>query len=169
MAPRVTPLATLAIEPVSLNSFRRTFTSTRSRHVGEQTGSKFPLETPSRSLDSHPVSIGYRPREGLGLSRPSTQSDRRQTADKLVTTYRGKARQTSADEYQDYVRRGSLQKLLTRRWKAGDVYAPHDLSSAEMQKWRMAKKPTTDAFDLLALNPLEQYKVRTSVEAYGRC
>ena len=30
-----------------------------------------------------------------------------------------------------------------------------------MQNWRRSKKPTTDAFDELALNPLEEYKVRT--------
>lgn len=52
-----------------------------------------------------------------------------------------------------------MQKLLTRRWKPGDVYAPHDLSSSEMRKWKLFGKPTMDAFDALAINPLDEYKV----------
>lgn len=83
----------------------------------------------------------------------------------MATTYTEKTvtakRQAAVEGYQDYTRRTDLQKLLTRRWKAGDVYAPHDLSAAEMQNWRRVKKPTTDVFDALALNPLEEYKVRT--------
>lgn len=39
------------------------------------------------------------------------------------------------------------------------MYAPHDLSAAEARKWRVKKAPTTDAFDVLSLNPLDLYKV----------
>lgn len=52
-----------------------------------------------------------------------------------------------------------LTKQIPRRWKAGDVYAPHDLSSAEMQKWKKRGRPEIDAFDLLDMNPIEEYKV----------
>jgi small subunit ribosomal protein S18 len=52
-----------------------------------------------------------------------------------------------------------LTKQIQRRWKAGDVYAPHDLSSAEMQKWKKRGRPECDVFDLLDLNPVEEYKV----------
>jgi small subunit ribosomal protein S18 len=52
-----------------------------------------------------------------------------------------------------------LTKQIYRRWKAGDVYAPHDLSSAEMQKWKKRGRPEVDAFDLLDMNPIEEYKV----------
>jgi small subunit ribosomal protein S18 len=52
-----------------------------------------------------------------------------------------------------------LTRQMTRRWKEGDVYAPHDLSSAEMQKWRRRGRPEHDVFDLLGLNPIEEYKV----------
>lgn len=54
----------------------------------------------------------------------------------------------------------ALEKFQTRPWKAGDIYAPHDLSPTEMQKWRKRNPPTTDAFDALNLNPLSVYKVR---------
>lgn len=52
-----------------------------------------------------------------------------------------------------------LEKLQIRRWKAGDLYAPHDLSSVEMQKWRKRHKSNMDVFDALAINPLHEYKV----------
>ena len=55
---------------------------------------------------------------------------------------------------------------------AGDVYAPHDLSSVEMQKWRRPVRPGDelrykgkrrewgDTFDALAIEPVKEYKVR---------
>ncbi|KAJ5475013.1 hypothetical protein N7539_008079 [Penicillium diatomitis] len=52
----------------------------------------------------------------------------------------------------------ALEKFQTRDWKAGDVYAPHDLSPAEMKKWGKRKSPSRDAFDALNLNPLELYR-----------
>lgn len=46
-----------------------------------------------------------------------------------------------------------------RLWNIGDVYAPHDLSPAEMRKWSKRNRPTQDVFDILAINPLTLYKV----------
>ena len=57
------------------------------------------------------------------------------------------------------VKAKSLAKNITRDWKEGDVYAPHDLSAAEMKKWKKRFPPTMDAFDALSLNPLDLYKV----------
>ena len=53
----------------------------------------------------------------------------------------------------------SLDRNHTRVWKSGDVYSPHDLSPSEMKKWRKRSSPSSDAFDVLGLNPLHQYKV----------
>ncbi|KAF7513202.1 hypothetical protein GJ744_010598 [Endocarpon pusillum] len=52
----------------------------------------------------------------------------------------------------------AMEKNFTRDWRAGDVYAPHDLSAAEARKWKKRKAPTTDAFDALSMNPLDCYK-----------
>ena len=49
---------------------------------------------------------------------------------------------------------------MPRFWKTGDVYAPHDLSPAEMRKWRKRAPPKKDAMDLLGVDPLDLYKVR---------
>lgn len=55
---------------------------------------------------------------------------------------------------QDYSRQ------ITRRWRAGDVYAPHDLSGVEMKKWKKRSAPTKDVFDVLGFNPEQHYRVR---------
>ena len=62
----------------------------------------------------------------------------------------------------DFKRASNFSKMVTRRWKPGDVYAPHDLSDVEMMKWRQRSKPTHDAFDVLDMNPLDHYRVCSS-------
>lgn len=59
----------------------------------------------------------------------------------------------------EFGKAADLEKYRHRRWRGGDVYAPHDLSSTEMTKWRKRQKPSTDAFDTLGLNPIDEYKV----------
>jgi small subunit ribosomal protein S18 len=61
-----------------------------------------------------------------------------------------------------------LTKQIQRRWKAGDVYAPHDLSSAEMRKWKRRGRPEYDAFDILNMNPVEEYKVCFSLAVQSK-
>ncbi|EEQ87719.1 hypothetical protein RJZ56_001530 [Blastomyces dermatitidis] len=52
----------------------------------------------------------------------------------------------------------AFERQQKRYWESGDVYSPHDLSPAEMMKWKKKKSPSTDAFDALSLNPLHLYK-----------
>lgn len=62
----------------------------------------------------------------------------------------------------------SLERRMPRnnKWAAGDVYAPHDLSSVEAQKWTKRKSSQRDVFDILGINPLDEYKVCVCVELY---
>lgn len=50
-----------------------------------------------------------------------------------------------------------------RRWREGDVYAPHDLSPAEAKKWKVVKSPKRDVIDMLGVNPLDNYRVGLAV------
>lgn len=52
-----------------------------------------------------------------------------------------------------------LERQIHRKWKAGDVYAPHDLSPVEQMKWQKRRPREIDAFDELGINPLHEYKV----------
>lgn len=53
----------------------------------------------------------------------------------------------------------ALERQVGRKWKAGDVYAPHDLSPVESRKWKARRGPSRDVFDALGINPLNEYKV----------
>lgn len=74
------------------------------------------------------------------------------------------ASQETIKSMSDHFQAQDYSKHIIRRWKAGDVYAPHDLSGVEMRKWKMRQKPTHDIFDVLAFNPEEHYRVRPSVQ-----
>jgi len=65
----------------------------------------------------------------------------------------------SADDLEEAKLSSNLGRMLTRRFKAGDVYAPHDLSGTEMLKWKQRKMPEHDVFDVLNFNPLDHYRV----------
>lgn len=74
----------------------------------------------------------------------------------------------------------NMEMQQTRRWRVGDVYAPHDLSGVEASKWKKTRRsdnpqaplarfpyydadsdcrrPTHDVFDFLGIDPLKEYK-----------
>lgn len=57
-------------------------------------------------------------------------------------------------------------RQMPRRWEAGDVYSPHDLSPVEMQKWRKRSVKNNDVIDALGISPLDMYKVRLYQHIY---
>ena len=64
-------------------------------------------------------------------------------------------------------RREQFQRQIYRKWQPGDVYSPHDLTGAEQRKWKFGrKKPQQDAFDVLGINPLNEYKNFTIMSEY---
>ena len=85
----------------------------------------------------------------------------------LISKARGRAPQKSQldtiQELKNHKLASDLSKQITRRWKEGDIYAPHDLSSAEMGKWRRRKQPEIDVLDVLDMNPIEEYKARSTL------
>jgi len=52
----------------------------------------------------------------------------------------------------------AVERQQFRPWREGDVYAPHDLSHQEMKKWSKHRAPKSDVFDVLNMNPLDEYK-----------
>lgn len=49
---------------------------------------------------------------------------------------------------------------MPRKWKEGDIYAPHDLTIGEAKKWKqIVRRPEKDCFDMLGKNPMLFYKV----------
>lgn len=75
--------------------------------------------------------------------------------------------QSQSRALEETARRTSFQKQIHRKWAAGDVYAPHDLSGAEQKKWKTGRKtPQSDAFDRLGINPITEYKNFTLMSEY---
>lgn len=73
-------------------------------------------------------------------------------------------RTTTAEAILESERREQFQRQIYRRWQTGDIYSPHDLTGAEQKKWKFGrKKPQSDAFDVLGINPVSEYKVGNCV------
>lgn len=71
-----------------------------------------------------------------------------------------------AEENQLWIRRTELTKQIHRRWRVGDVYAPHDLTGIEMAKWKKRGKVTRDVFDIVAFDPIATGSYKVSSWAY---
>ncbi|KAJ4347329.1 uncharacterized protein N0V89_011270 [Didymosphaeria variabile] len=104
-------------------------------------------------------------------TRPAAGQSLSSTADsakdpKLATRMGAMALEGAADRQRALMQasqeRQNFQKHIYRKWNTGDVYAPHDLSGVEQKKWKLARKtPSSDAFDTLGINPINEYKVAT--------
>ncbi|CAO2654296.1 Nn.00g110290.m01.CDS01 [Neocucurbitaria sp. VM-36] len=79
----------------------------------------------------------------------------------------GLDRPTQSREMIESEKRSQYQRQIFRKWQPGDVYAPHDLSGSEQKKWKFGrKKPQEDAFDVLGINPVLEYKNFTMMSEY---
>ena len=102
-----------------------------------------PSSSPQPLADSSTVRYA----RSLGLDRPSTAIPR---------------------DLAESDRLSQFQRQIYRKWQPGDVYAPHDLSGSEQKKWKQGrKKPQQDAFDILGINPVLEYKVRKQHDRRG--
>ena len=101
---------------------------------------------------------------------PATDQNSRRTSFELArsavtesgTALRNRQEQYRAAAMQRRYDREDLERQAVRRWKLGDVYAPHDLTGVEQAKWKKFRKKGRQRFDVvdqLAMNPIEHYKV----------
>jgi small subunit ribosomal protein S18 len=80
----------------------------------------------------------------------------------------GLNRTTPTQELVESERRSNFQRQMYRKWRPGDVYSPSDLTGAEQKKWKVGRsRPTLDAFDVLGINPVSEYKVRCDIDIAG--
>jgi small subunit ribosomal protein S18 len=51
-------------------------------------------------------------------------------------------------------------RMMPRRWRKGDVYAPKDLSHVEAKRFRHTQAPpAVDIVDMMGFNPIDNYRV----------
>ncbi|KAG5928366.1 hypothetical protein E4U42_000759 [Claviceps africana] len=126
-----------------------------------------PREAPPRhsssSASNMVAMVNDRKNSALKGPRPVAQPG--QAASSLMTRYMTKQQRgglaavealRNAKISTDYLRQ------MPRRWNAGDVYSPHDLSPVEMQKWRKRSLRKNDIVDVLGIRPLDMYKEFTT-------
>jgi small subunit ribosomal protein S18 len=120
-------------------------TSTAGRHPSN-TGAQFPSAASSSKSPSTPPSTSALSRFARGAGLDSTTPSRELAESERIAQY---------------------QRQIYRKWQPGDVYAPHDLSGTEQKKWKYGrKKPQQDAFDVLGINPVLEYKNFTMMSEY---
>jgi small subunit ribosomal protein S18 len=102
----------------------------------------------------------------LRMSRESNSSTRQRPSSSLEHA-KGMAASLPGKAVQDVgmiEKRADYEQQLARKFRAGDVYSPHDLSGQEMSKWKKSRNaPKTDAIDALGINPINEYKVRVQI------
>ncbi|KAJ4313100.1 hypothetical protein N0V84_009581 [Fusarium piperis] len=134
------------------------------------------------------ASAALPPREsisgGTHTSRLANLNSNRRGVDRFPRVQPGDAATRMMERYKNrdaaFVREKSAQmeflrnqkmstdflKQMPRRWEAGDVYSPHDLSPVEMQKWRKRSVRNVDVVDALGISPLDMYKNFSLIEHF---
>ncbi|KAK0387388.1 hypothetical protein NLU13_5700 [Sarocladium strictum] len=109
-----------------------------------------------------PHRLGTIMKDRNAAPRPSTSGN--DAAERMLARHRARLveqRQTqleTAEKVKEKKIARDLIRQMPRRWQAGDVYAPHDLSSVEMRKWKKKSGRAGDLVDALNLSPLDLYK-----------
>ncbi|KAK0344927.1 hypothetical protein LTR91_020997 [Friedmanniomyces endolithicus] len=152
--------------------------STRPPHEQSATSAVTELLQTSRAQTSHPARRPAKP-SGSSTAPPTPGSPSAATTQAQFQSRYALAEQTALEATADRQRlkreqalaelarpysRRDLEQQIPRRYKLGDIYAPHDLSGTEMGKWRkMRRKPRvgshgSDVLDSLGVDPREHYK-----------
>lgn len=165
MPMRLPSVGALRAPSKSLLQLLRPFSSTASvaRPPPRDTGRTPPSSAAADSSNSRLQAIGN---DRAPSGRPRGPSAGSATVERMGQLFKARAAER-LQQQQDRLDIAKSRKLsndylrqMPRRWAAGDVYSPHDLSPREMQKWRRVNLRKADVVDILGLNPLDLYKVR---------
>ncbi|KAL8298682.1 hypothetical protein RB597_007343 [Gaeumannomyces tritici] len=77
------------------------------------------------------------------------------------------ARADAAEALRARDQNNAYVRHMPRRWAAGEVYSPHDLSPEEIGRYfKRELKPRFDVFDVLGFNPLDNYANFSVISEY---
>lgn len=132
------------------------------------TSSLLSLNRPNRRTPRQ----AQKPKDGQNDDGASTKVD---AMTRMLNRYKNKARgeASNVQSAHDYLRQQKISsdymREMPRRWEVGDVYSPHDLSPAEMSKYRRRQTRQTDVIDLMGIRPQDNYTVsaRYIYSAFG--
>ncbi|CAJ2502287.1 Uu.00g096810.m01.CDS01 [Anthostomella pinea] len=127
--------------------------SSQAIRTDSATASLLNIDSPSPSSSGKPSPNNSDPTraasdiyKSIGNNRGSGPRGTPESRQRLEQDLRAK------NQTEDYARQ------MTRRWRVGDVYAPHDISPSEMGKWRRNQARKQDLVDMLGLSPLDMYR-----------
>ncbi|KAI0202068.1 ribosomal protein S18 [Astrocystis sublimbata] len=129
-----------------------------------KTSSSAPLSTtaPPRALYNLNASNSILSLDDSANSKDGSNSgDAADSLGGIFKSMRGRTRRagpSTQDQLKSRGVTGDLIRQMPRRWRAGDVYAPHDMSPSEMSKWQRSTRRKKDLVDLLGLRPLDMYR-----------
>lgn len=133
--------------------------------------------TPQRPPNPAPTATTTSPSDPsasaeAGAPRPRSAHDIASSSIQAIAESEArKKRQRALEEMQLPYTRQDLERQMPRRWKVGDVYAPHDLTGVEASKWKKYQRKgasNIDMLDQLGINPLMEFRVKTSRETSCR-
>ncbi|EME42020.1 hypothetical protein DOTSEDRAFT_72950 [Dothistroma septosporum NZE10] len=119
-----------------------------------------PTQTAERTATSPPDFAPAPPPSELPRARDTFALARKAVRDTNASRIEQQNRQLAREAERGWSRK-DLEQQAIRRWKPGDVYAPHDLSGVEMSKWKRIRRkprPKYDVIDQLGLDPLKLYR-----------
>ncbi|KAK4452319.1 hypothetical protein QBC34DRAFT_398376 [Podospora aff. communis PSN243] len=89
--------------------------------------------------------------------------------------YTAKQQQKREDTERELAAAGQTDaylRMMPRKWRKGDVYAPKDLSHVEAKRWRYSNPPAVDIVDMMGFNPVDNYRnlamISEHMTAHGR-
>lgn len=153
LVPSPSAMRGLSIRAFSTTAAARAPPRGDSHQRHSSTSSLLSINNPTSSRSSGPS------RSGQSAHKPS------EAASDLMTRYKRagqtslRNKQTQLDMMRNQKNSNDYLKQMPRRWDAGDVYSPHDMSPVEMQKWRKRSPRGGDVVDALGIRPLDMYKV----------
>ena len=172
--PASVPLISTAPSSLQLRPSRHHFSITSSSAI-PQRPALIPRSTPARSSEQ-PGNPHSAVAQVLGARFMEKERNHRRTAANGMRGGAGETKVTaSADvprfrdrqqqqqqQQPDAAQRATLRQLISKRqYQLGDVYSPGDLRPRAEEAGRVRPPaPSRDVFDVLGVDPLEEYKVR---------
>ncbi|KAF4445725.1 37S ribosomal protein RSM18, mitochondrial [Fusarium austroafricanum] len=152
-------------------------TSSTTSSIARRVIRSFSTTASAAAPGRHPPAGGHSNRlANLNNSNNNRGSGRGQTrgdaAARLLERYKSRTNSYSMEKtaQMEFLRNQKMSndflKQMPRRWEAGDVYSPHDLSPVEMQKWRKRTVRNNDVIDALGISPLDMYKNFSLIEHF---
>ncbi|KAK4614169.1 37S ribosomal protein RSM18, mitochondrial [Fulvia fulva] len=119
-----------------------------------------PTPTADRTATSPPAVASAPPPAEQPAARDNFALARQAVRDSNSSRIEQQNRQLVREAERGWSRK-DLELQAVRKWTAGDVYSPHDLSGVEMSKWKKIRRkprPKYDVIDQLGLDPLKLYR-----------